>query len=164
VTGAIVFAALLAVLLAWPQGRDDGHPTPGSSTTIDLVDDVALELTPSIRDRGWRATFPSNPYTLDLRATVRNESDDVFPRSIDVRVVEDPGASSERRIPERWASGLELANVPAGESAAYDLSYHAYGECGDFLATVEFVPSLGSKSFEQVEIPFTVGDEECRAD
>lgn len=161
-TGAIAFVLVLVVLLALPHGRATGDPVPADQVSVDLTDDVALQLEPELRDRGWRGPDWA-PYTLDLRATVENAGDEVFPRTITVTVVRDPGTSTERTLSERWAGNLELANVPADDSAAYNLSFNATDGCGDFLATVSFLPSLSSDRSEEVEVPFTVGGENCRA-
>ncbi|MGC5617338.1 hypothetical protein [Georgenia sp. Z1491] len=165
VAGVAMFATLSTGLVLLPRGGGEGATVRGEEVRAELVDGVGVTLVGELRDRGWRADWPSEPYALDLELTIENESDEPVTRRYDVRVTEvsDPGDPFILRQSLEYSLGT--AHVPAGTSLTTGFGFHHTDGCGDFIAFVDYSPDSDYGSdLRTVEVPFTIGDEECLAD
>lgn len=164
-TAILAFVLVLTVLLVVPRGGAATQVAVGEEVDVELIDGVSARLAPELRDQGWRASSAVRPYSLDLHLTVVNDSEELFPRWYRVEVFEQGHVVEGEDLGERLTDSLQSAHVPAGGQASTDLSYAYDRPCGEFVARVAFDLTLeGADDRQEVEVPFTLGDEECLAD
>lgn len=164
IAAVATFVLATTGLILLPLGDAPGDPTAGDGVRAELTDGVTVALEPELRDQGWRTTWQSEPYALDLQLTVVNDSEDLFPRWYDVRVFELSDPDEPFILRERRTNSLGTTHVLAGESVTTEFTFNHPYACGDFVAYVEYSLDFENGTEHQTaEMPFTVGDQECLA-
>lgn len=162
IAAVVAFVSAMAGLLLMPLGDAPGEPTRGEEVRAELIDGATVVIEPELRDQGWRATWRSEPYALDLQVTVVNDGEYLFPRWYDVRVSELSDPEKPFILRERRSNDLGAPHVPAGESVTTEFTFDYPHACGDFVAYVEYSFDFEYGTDQRtVEAPFTVESKGC---
>ncbi|KAB1644992.1 hypothetical protein F8O05_01660 [Gulosibacter chungangensis] len=146
---AAVSVILLVLLLLLPRGGETQTPVAGPEASAQFGEDVTVSVLPEIREQGWRANDSREPYRMDIRLTVDNQSGEMIQRWLKITVLpqsgaepgdqpgDAPGTGAQEGLRETGSGSLTTVHVPPGQATGFDFSYAVAESCGDFVVLIE---------------------------
>lgn len=165
ITAVLAFVVVLTVLVVLPRGAATGEGVQGDDVTVELGDGVTAGLVPEIRDLGWRAEHANRPYEISVHLTIDNASEDLFPRWYRVALYDADHLVDGEDLSARLTDTLQTAFIQPGGQASADFVFTYDHPCDEFVARISYVPdSDRSDESTSIDVPFSLGDEQCRAE